>query len=176
MDVSKESGNSLQLCRVHRDADGGVVLACTLTVNPDFSWCLHVGGMKLASPLLATLPSGLLSISAISTVLNLADYCVICSGNADKKYVSLAVSRKGVFLDSTGLQYNLALIYNLTSMYTWLFYRCKAGRCTGASFAPISNNSLYYVQCTCPSWCWYKVPLLLGVSKNLELDTPLVAR
>ena len=94
-----------------RSGSVGEHIHFSLRINPDFSWSVTLFGDLISSEneLLRMLPQTLASTTDIDTVIRSLDSSTICSGNNDKRFMELAVCRKGVFKDSSGM-YNYCTI------------------------------------------------------------------
>lgn len=98
-------GEMAVLCRVG-PVEGGLVLTHQLTVTADLKWCLTVGDKKIPpeSHLLQALPPTISTLSDVKAILSGVESSVPCLGIPDEKYSVLLPSRKGVFMDSAGMQ------------------------------------------------------------------------
>ena len=80
----------------------------SLCIHSDFHWQFVCHGKPVSQatcPLVARLPSTLESVSDIEGTLALLNDARLCEGNADEKFLPLAKTRKGRFMDSSGTSY-----------------------------------------------------------------------
>ena len=93
----------MQLARF-KTIGNGPTLEVALCIKEDFTWQLQVRGVSLSflSTPLSSFPPTLVSVSAVERLLSFVNSCTFCCGNLDKKYQSLAESKKGKFIDVSG--------------------------------------------------------------------------
>ena len=85
----------------------------SLCIHSDFHWqfvCHEKPVSPAACPLIARLPSTLESVSDIEEALALLNDARLCEGNADEKFLLLAKTRKGRFMDSSGTSYMIGTL------------------------------------------------------------------
>lgn len=87
-----------------RSTDKGPIVQFVLSVVEDFRWQLHIYGLTLShqSPVMASFPPLLKSVSGVRDICLFVDNCTLCCGNWDNKYLPLADARKGKFMDISG--------------------------------------------------------------------------
>ena len=76
-----------------------------LRISLGFSWTLSLRGVTLNSstcPALNALPEFLPSAADVGRVLTTLTTLHVCEGNADERFIRLADSWKGRFLDTSG--------------------------------------------------------------------------
>ena len=76
------------------------------TLHKDFSWELRCCGQLVqlkSCALLQRIPSVVTTVSGVEQALLLLQHSRICSGNSDEKFLALARTRRGQFMDSTGV-------------------------------------------------------------------------
>jgi hypothetical protein len=96
--------STLQVVLMETTANGPAV-AISVSVHEDSSWLLHVHGNLIQQHSLSMpqVPSLLDSVSTLESVLLFLSSCSICCGNCDEAYSPLIESRKGKFVDSSGI-------------------------------------------------------------------------
>lgn len=100
----QSGGHCLILSKMNMK-DDSTQLVFSLVINSTFNWRVIAGKRVLLSsfPPLNSLSQQLDSVSNVISVVQFLESSQICVGNADEKYHPLQVSRKGVFMDSTGI-------------------------------------------------------------------------
>lgn len=80
-------------------------LTWQVTITANFQWCLAFGDKKISpdSHAIRGLPNPISSLSHVTTILECVDTCILCAGNPDEKYSVLVSTRKGIFMDSSGI-------------------------------------------------------------------------
>lgn len=77
-----------------------LTVTCSVTVNGDFTWCVHVHGQALDSTkcnALKNFPVTITTKVALNQLLTLVDTLNICAGHPDQHFLDLADSLKGKF-------------------------------------------------------------------------------
>lgn len=93
----------------------GTHLLFSLVIDTNLNWRVTAGKKVLQSYIstFGSLPQQLTSVEDVLSVVQFLESCHFCKGNEDEQYFPLQVSRKGVFMDSTGIisypQYNSVL-------------------------------------------------------------------
>ena len=105
--ITLPTQSSCRQCFVRCEEDilGNFQVSLSVTINPDMSWEASVQGHKLlpSCGVFSSLPQVVRTVSDIKTVLHYVDSCCICVGNDDEKFEPLVSSRKGNFMDSSGM-------------------------------------------------------------------------
>ena len=91
------------------ERDGDPELVCSVVIHQDLVWRVCVKGKKLTtcSPPLSSMPQVISSVADVRDLLEFIHSCAICSGNSDDKYGPLVASRKGNFMNASGM-----ILYN----------------------------------------------------------------
>ena len=96
------SSNNLTIFKVYRSANTTSV-QLSIEVDEDLQWNISVRGKFTSLPdALKSLPSLLSSLTILREIVAHFDSAVICEGNPDDKFVSLASSRRGIFRSVSG--------------------------------------------------------------------------
>lgn len=103
--IVTQSSSRLCFVKCEEGTSGNFQLSLSVTINADMSWEASVQGHKLLSScdVFLSLPQVVRTVSDIKTVLHYVDSCSICMGNDDKKFEPLVSSRKGNFMNSSGM-------------------------------------------------------------------------
>ena len=103
--TAEMSTGEMFFSKVEERGDGAPQLTCGLVVHQDFFWHVHVKEQKLTtcSPPLSTMPQVISSVADVGDILEFINSCVTCSGNNDDKYAPLIASRKGNFMNASGM-------------------------------------------------------------------------
>ena len=109
-----QSSSKECLVKCNEDGSGNFEVSISVAVNADMSWEANVLGHKLLSScgVFSSLPKIIQTVSHFKTVLHFTESCSICMGNDDNKFEPLVTSRKGNFMDSSGM-----LCLTLTSIH-----------------------------------------------------------
>ena len=93
--------------KCNKDWSGNFQVSISVAVNADMSWEANVLGHKLLSGygVFSSLPKIVRTVSDFKTVLHFTESCSICMGNDNNKFELLVASRKGNFMDSSGMLY-----------------------------------------------------------------------
>ena len=97
----------VKLCKISSQPSTSaqpLVVTHSVIVNADFSWQASVHGhiiQPTSSNPLSSIPVNL-NQSSLSNLVSVLDSCTVCPGNPDPHFVTLAESRKGKFVTSTG--------------------------------------------------------------------------
>ena len=102
---STQSSNRQCFIKCEEDKSGNFQLSLSVTINTNMSWEASVQSHKLLSScdVFSSLPQVVQTVSDMKTVLHYVDSCAICIGNNDEKFEPLVSSRKGNFMDSSGM-------------------------------------------------------------------------
>lgn len=107
--MSSEAGHKgeVALCKLgSRSSRVGAEVAFSLTIQADFTWRVHLRGQEVSHTtctLFADTPLVLTTTSDVHRLLESIDNSRVCEGNPDECYTALLPSRKGVFMDLTGM-------------------------------------------------------------------------
>ena len=104
IEVPAESTGEMFFSKMNKE-DGDLQLVCSVVIHQDLVWHVCVKGQKLTtcSPPLSSLPQVISSVADVRDLLKFIHSCDICSGNSDEKYAPLVASRKGNFMNASGL-------------------------------------------------------------------------
>ena len=100
VDQSTSSNDNLVACKLQHTDGQSVTVTRSVTVNGDFTWCVHVHGQALDSTkcnALNIFPVTITTKVALNQLLTLVDTLIICAVHPDQHFLDLADSRKGKF-------------------------------------------------------------------------------
>ena len=99
-DVHRPS--QLVFCRLTSNSDR---ISLAIKIVEDFSWSLQLHGRSIepdACSILSAVPQHLVSAELVGQLAHQLEQTSICPGNHDEKFLSLAASRKGIFMSHSG--------------------------------------------------------------------------
>ena len=80
-------------------------ISLAIKIAEDFSWTLQVHSRSIephACSILSAVPQSLVSAKLVGQLICQVEQSSICQGNPDEKFISLAASRKGIFVRHSG--------------------------------------------------------------------------
>ena len=105
--VDQSTGDSANFCKIaQHNSDIGPEITCSITVEADFSWKVHVYGKEVSVQSCCALRniSCEMDVSSLNHLLTVLDRSKICVGHPDKNFVSMLKSRKGEIKTADGEQ------------------------------------------------------------------------
>lgn len=93
--------DSIMLARLSTTG-GSVVVSSSVTIQEGFTWFVHMQGRTLHN-LQDSIDLNVTSASDVKRLIHYVDNSGICCGNSDEKFIKLIATRKGKFMDSSGM-------------------------------------------------------------------------
>ena len=164
MDVSEDVASKLVLCRVQYFPDGRVQLARSVTVDFDFSWCLRIGEKQLFSSTssLASLPSSISSVVALTTVLDFIDSCIVSVQETRIRSMPLSL------LWERGCSWMLQEMSDIVCGLLFDYMILLQIQTRWHRPSPLSDGAVYFVWRTCFSWSWHEMSHLPQVLQDAQ--------